>query len=438
MKKLIDKIKQYLPFILLFMFYFILHYKIYYMVDDIINSGRTYENGMLTYLIDSYNHWSSRLIIYFVNNYMYIFPIIIWKLLDSFIITLGAVFISKIFNDKKNKYLDYVICTLVITFPFIQMGTAGFIATTVTYYWPLVFLLICLYPIKKILNKQNIKPYFYPLLFILLLYATDNEQITCFLFGLSLCFIVYLKFIKKEKVNWYIYFLLIFSILKLIYIKTCPGNEERSIIEMTNRFPLYKTLSFKQKILMGIFYTTNILRNDNLPIVILMLLLCYITNLKNKYSFNKIISILNLLLVISVSLLYSLFVQVFPNVNSYILNIGVSFSEPIYYINYITLLFIVIFYTNTLYLLFINFKDNLLPIILFIGGIATQFIMIFSPTIYASGPRTGSIMFYCIIVINFIMIKQIYPTLNENKKNWIISLLIFLSIISFLTFISIY
>lgn len=438
MKKYYDKIKPYLPFIFLFIFYFVMHYKINYMVDDVINSKNTYEDGMINYLLDSYNHWSSRIFIYLVNNYMYILPITIWKILDSFIITLGAVFISKIFNDKKSIYLDYIICTLVITFPFIQMGTAGFIATTVTYYWAIVFLIICLYPIKKVLNKEKIKLYIYPILFILLLYATDSEQITCFLLGLSLCIIIYLKFVKKEKINWYIYFLFIFSIIKIIYIKTCPGNEERAIIEMNNRFPTYKSLSFKDKLLMGIFHTTKILRNDNIPIVIFSTLLCILTNIKNKYSINKIISYLYLFLVASVSLLFGLFVQIFPYINPYVVNIGVSFDSSIYYINYITLFFIIIFYLMSIYLLYINFKDNLLPIILFLGGIATQFIMTFSPTIYASGPRTGSIMFYSIIVVNFLLIKKIYPLLNDNKKNLLVSIMLFLSTISFITFISIY
>lgn len=433
------KVKPYLPFVCLFIFYFLLQYKLVYISDDVINSTRTYKDGQISYIIETYFNYSSRLLIYLVNNYFYMFPMMVWKIVDSIIIVIGAVCVSKLFNEKKDLYIDYIICLLVTLFPFIIMNSAGFIATTITYYWPIVALLMCMVPLKKVINKEKVKNYLYPIYFVLLLYATDCEQIACLLFGLSVCFIVYLKFIKKEKkIHWYVYSLLILSLLKMIFIKTCPGNIIRSNAGLKGMFDLYDQLSLFDKLYMGLLYTTKVLISNGIPLFILSLFLCIRTNLKSKNRINIILSNLMVVLVFTLCFMQQIAAYYAPSVYKLISVFDYQILSPDYRISKFSILISGALYGGIVYLLIVNFKNKLLPLILFLGGIATQMIMIFSASIYFSSHRTGSIMFYSIVLINIILFKDIDPHLKENKRNLIISFLILISFVYAVKFCSLF
>ena len=442
MKETINKIwkfiKPYLPFIILFVVYFMMHYIVVYFADDAVNHDNTYPEGQINYLIFCYKNWSSRLFIYIVNNYVYMMPLMVWKILDTIIAVIGAICISKIFNDKKSVYFDYIICLFITIFPFKIMGSAGFVATTLTYFWPIVFLLICLVPIKRIINKEKIKPYLYPIYFVLLLYATDNEQIAALLFGLSICFIIYLKFIKKEKINWYVIALLLISIAKLIFIKTCPGNATRVVKETALRFPEYVNLNLFDKSYMGVMYTTHELLLHFGPVFVLSALLCVITNIKKNALINKIISDILFIVVSVVTAFSSVSRIIFEKMYDIIINLGTMITSPDYNVSVLSLVFSAMLYLAILYLLFVNFKKNLLPIVLFLGGVATQFILAFSPTIYASGERTGAIMFYSIVIINIILFKEIDPKLGDNKKALLLAAIIGVSFTFFIRYFLFY
>lgn len=432
------KIKPYLPFILLFMMYLVMHYKLQYIADDLVNHDRKFENGQLDYLVSNYMHWSSRVFIYFVNNVIYMMPIIVWKVLDTAIVTIGAVCLSKLFNDKKNLFMDYAICLLVAIFPYTFMGGAGFVATTLTYYWPIVFLLIALLPVKKILNKEKINKYMIPVYTLLLLYATDNEQTCCVLLGLSICFLLYFKFIKKEKINWYIIYLLIISILKLIFIKLSPGNATRAIIETREHFPAYKDLSLIDKLYLGFVYIADLLRNNSMLIVIFSAFICILTYMNNLKPFHKAYALCNLLFVLSVTTFSTVLISKFPLFEHHIQYIGMRISSNSYDVDILTALFILISYFNMMYLIIVNFKKDFLPLILFFAGLASQYIMIFSPTVYISGYRTASLMFYSFVVIDIILYKSIENKLSENKKIIVISSLVLCALMLFTQFVCTY
>ena len=355
-KKSYNFIKPYLPFIILFLVYFMMHLVVRYIGDDAINHDNTYPDGQISYLIFSYNNWSSRLFIYLVNNYMYMLPIIVWKILDTIVVVTGAICISKIFNVKKNLFFDYIICLLVTIYPFKIMGSAGFVATTLTYYWPMVFLLICLIPIKKLINKEKINPFLYPLYFVLLLYATDSEQISALLFGLSICFIIYFKFIKKEKINWYVITLLLFSIGKLIFIETCPGNALRTIKETGLRFPEYTNMTLMDKLYMGLMYTTHMLISNFGPLFILSAFLFVMTNITNNSLINKIIANIMFAVVSLVTAFSGVGKVMFGRMYDIISNLGVMILSPEYNRSILSVAFCVMLYLGILYLLLINFK----------------------------------------------------------------------------------
>lgn len=433
-----NRIKPFIPFILLFCFYFVIHYKLQYISDDIENSRRTYNDGQIHYLIDTYLHYSSRLVIYLVNNLFYIFPMKVWKIVDSLIIVIGAYSLSYLFNTKKSIFVDYMICVIVSLFPFIIMNSAGFVATTISYYWPIVALLISFIPLKKIINKEKIRPYFYPLFFILLLFATDCEQIACLLFGLSICFIIYIKFIKKEKVHWYLYSLLIISLLKMIFIKVCPGNAIRAESGIAMWFPLFESLSLFDKLYMGLLYTTYVLISNGVPLFVLSLLLLIRTWLKNKKKINICISLLLVIMIFVMCFLDKFTYKYCPFIFDLFNVFSTRIMSPDYKISISAILISLFLYGGILYLLLVNFKDRLLSAILFLSGLATQMIMIFSASIYESGFRTASIMLYNFLLISIIIYLDINPIIKKKYKYILLGILVLISIYYAYRFLLVY
>ena len=432
-KKIYNKIKPNIPFILLFIFYFLLTFKIGFVSDDAINHNKTYDNGMINYLIHSYNHWSSRVFIYFVNNIFYMLPMMVWKIINAFIIVIGAKCISILFNDKKNIHLDYIICLLITLFPYNSMGSAGYIATTLTYYWPIVFVLICLLPLKKLDKGQKINKWLFPLYFVLLMYATDSEQICLVLCGISITYFIYFKFIKKEKVSSYIYFLIILTLLKIIFIKTCPGNAERTLKEMDLRFPEYKYFSLFDKLYIGILYIVNILKLNYILPLISAIFLCIYTNINSKKIYDKIIANINMILVCLFTIFEKLTILVVPDFTKSINYVNEHILIKNYAIDYMAVFMIFIIFASFLYLLIINFKKDILVILIVLAGLLSQLIMAFSPTIYASSTRTSSIMYYSFIILNLCLFKKM--KLKEKHISWIYTLLLLFSILYFVYFI---
>lgn len=59
---------------------------------------------------------------------------ILWRLIDLALFISFPVLISKIFDG--GKLMDWCAAAAVLLYPFHDMGTAGWITTTVNYFWP--------------------------------------------------------------------------------------------------------------------------------------------------------------------------------------------------------------------------------------------------------------------------------------------------------------
>ena len=102
-KEMFKKIlkSKYLPFILFFIFTLILHYFLFFSRDDLIYAKSKY--GFFEYFPHRYNTWSSRLIIETTLIQLVKHNIIIWKVLDSLVWTLGIFMIMRLINKKESQ-----------------------------------------------------------------------------------------------------------------------------------------------------------------------------------------------------------------------------------------------------------------------------------------------------------------------------------------------
>ena len=72
-------------------------------------------------------------------------------------------------------------------------------------------------------------------------------------------------------------------------------------------------------------------------------------------------------------------------------------------------------------MILVIFKEkSLLPLLIFLAGFASRFIIGFSPTIFASGARTAFILYMSLIIVILYTLNKLYKDNKLSSKNTII------------------
>lgn len=427
MQKLKDNIlkivnSKYFPFIAMAIIMLGIHLFTYSNGDDDFFRIQLDNQNIIEYLKIRYNTWSSRIFVEILFVTISRLPLLLWQILDTLIFTSIGILISKIFNKKNSQYLNWIIVGLLLIYPFTDMSSAGYVCTSIAYIWTTASLLYVLYIFIKVLEKNNLKYFEYILSFICLLLAISFEQTLSLFIGFTLVILLYL-FIKKEfdlKRQGFILLYFLISLAMLIFTMKCPGNDVRYLAEVNYWFPEYKNFGLLSKIYLGIVPTMAVLLRNKVVISIFSFMLFYTIIKGNHNIFNRVLAFLQLTFFLTFGLFKDLSFGIFPSLARFYEIINLNNAVPTLTFNYLiplgitTLVFIV-----CLYLIYIAFAKKLTPAIIFCASVASRFIMGFSPTIYASVDRTAFFMYIGIIVIIFLLIKEIFN--KEQKLNNLIS-----------------
>lgn len=243
-----------LPFVLLGCIYFIFHLFISPNTgDDIyyLNIFSAAGFDPVSFSIARYLTWSSRTLIEGAMMAAILMPPIFWKLIDTLLIVVIAVFLSKLLLREENRRQgNVVIAALMLMLPFYIMNSAGWIATTLNYLWPLALGLIALYPLRRIADGERLRGYEYVIYTACLLFAANQEQMCAVLLVVyAVCAIL---MIAKKKCNVYVIVQFALCVLSLVFILACPGNEDREAAEATKWYPDFLALTLPEKIKLGL------------------------------------------------------------------------------------------------------------------------------------------------------------------------------------------
>lgn len=200
---------------------------------------------------------------------------------------------------------------------------------------------------------------------------------------------------------------LLISSLQLIFTLTTPGNTKRSAIEAANRFPDFIHYSLFHKIDLGFTSVGRMLfiENDFLITTFFIIIAIMVFSKTTKLSWRclSLIPILfNLLFIFfSSQSNKTVFNLLVPRFLSKITNTGTgaSLSAPVTWIPDLCFLVSLFAVVVSLFVIYHNISQKILFSIIFIMGVLSKFIMGFSPTVWASGNRTGFITYICLIII---------------------------------------
>lgn len=251
------------------------------------------------------------------------------------------------------------------------MKTAGFAATVLNYYFPIVLgLFLC----AAIYNncKFNLLSFF--IILIVGIFACNHEQCVVIIFTFSLFAIIS----SWPHLNVRALETLVISILSLVFIFMSPGNAVRMSQEMQNWMPEFATFSLFAKVYMGITTTFyNLCYHNNLPFVFCFVVLVLCLTKKLRWAIASLI-----VLCICQELLRNRFKST-------------ELLENATWLTSYPSLTLILFFTYAFVLLLISvkldmsFQNRVVIIVMILLAFGLRGVIGLSPTVFASGVRTS-------------------------------------------------
>jgi hypothetical protein len=421
----------YIPFVIFFLIMFIWHFMLHPKNDDLWFSAKFFEQNIFSYLTWRYETWTSRVLIEFLLVPLAGLPRMIWNFLDSIVFVLIAVLIPKITlntkNIKEKKLIIYnsLSCILVLIYIFTisnGLSSAGYIATTLNYTWPLFFGLLHFYLVKTyIFNENNLKTpakiAIYLIMFIALIFAI-NQELMLFLISEVYFFIILYCIYNKVKIPNIILLTLSILFLSFLNFYLCPGNHLRYIKEISTWLPDYYKLTLVNKIDLGITVLFNriILSYGLINLFFLGVLGVYVHSITKK-KISILISLTPIIIIVILGLMILIgYIPIVEFLNEGVTQYGLLNSDikhiSIIFIIYSIIIFSVIYNLIQIY----KYKGKKFSSIIFcllIIGIASQLMRGFSPTCWATGERWEIYYYFFITFATYILTIE----LLENKYN---------------------
>lgn len=403
-----------LSWLVLLLYLIIIHYDLNFTGDDLEYAQVDYIDANV--LADRYYSWSSRLLTETILVALAHFPIIVWKAADICIAMGMLITISYLIIPPKKRIIgNWILVSLFVLYPFSHLGSAGNVATTLNYLWPMAFCLFSLIPMKKMLEGEPVSPFVALCCLIAMILGCDVEQ---FCMMLVLCYLTIGAFSPQKsfeimKKYWWIVLPQI-AIMTICSAKIAfsPGNARRYILEISTWFPDFERLDIMQKIVLrtaniGAYFLTY-----EFVTVILAIVLLYIV--KRKYDSVFICSVAALPMLIRISvMIYS--IVTFQTFSFESLHESMEVRTDIDVMNFyiwrsylpfvVSFTFLIsLFYS--IYLAFANTEICKWVLSLYMIGMSTAMAISFSPTMFASGFRTLFAFHMIIIILTLIAVLR--------------------------------
>lgn len=419
----ISKTMQYLPFVFMGIMMCIIHSRIGLdTADDVWFENQVKAPGfnLGQWLYIRYYIWSSRTIIEAIMLFVLSLPQLIWRILDSAMFVLTAMFMSKNFCTEEHIVLkNWLIVFLNLTVNLKVMSEAGWGAATMNYVWPLAMALVAVYSIRKVYDKKKMKALEYIVYSICLLFAANMEQLSIVLlitFGTA----NFVYWLENKKISKYLIVQLGVVLLDLVWILYCPGNEARQMQETQRWYPIFENFGVLKKAELGISNTLTVaFLRDDLWILILTMIICLAVWNKYQNWFYRLLGTGLFVIVAVLQYFYSICGETRMPYdlmsNRGLIRPETMYAEKVWLI-YFGLLFLCCLILIDFYIIYQESLQMLITAGIFLMGMMTKAMMGFSPTIWVSLHRTEWIMIYamlccCVILINSVDYKKIKTTI---------------------------
>ncbi|MBE6784563.1 MAG: hypothetical protein E7536_11245 [Ruminococcaceae bacterium] len=370
--------------------------------DDAVFMQKTANKTITEFLSGSARPFTDGLTYVFARNQW------MWRILNPFVLLLCIISVDKTLPRKSTKG-ETVFLELAITFIMMAFVDAGFIATTVNYLWPVAFGIFSLISVKATFEEKNTSLLYKIVSIPLLVYSTNMQQMCAVLFAIFLSFNIYLAFKKRFRFFHFLQLLIAGGGMALSLYLNFTGDNSRIIRETKRYFPGFMELNIFQKAELGFSSTFFCCIMEMwLPYFAFLgftIFLAVKTFRRKSKLLPKIVSA-SIPAAATICGILSLFENRFYK---FLAGQTSGTGQPKVAYSFNAILFC-IFAVVCLFLLYTiiqlpeNNKLKFFAFSAFILGLGARMIMGFSPTVWASGYRTFSIMLmsfvYIILIVN--------------------------------------
>lgn len=370
----------------------------------------------------SYSTWSSRFIINFLIYYFTGGRKLLWAIAMGISMYILQKSLRVLFVKEDDPIGNWMILSFVFAFPYMDISTAGWIATTTTYFLPVAFGFAALIPIKKYLSGEKIRFWEYSVYLICAIIAGNNEQYMAVLLACYSIAMVYFGIRRRFPV--YLFVMFLSSIVSAIYTCLCPGNYARKETEIPSWFPTFEMMDLKDKFDVGFSTTIRYLFfQTNVPVIFLCIIFAVLIWKKYEDSMIRTIAVIPVSVTLIMGPLYSLISQVFrsfylfkKDLSIYGLftpeNAGTILPLVEFAIGAITLGALII----EVFLLSNTIEAMISAFVLVGAGVVGRVIIGFSPTVWGSGYRTCAVMEFCILAAGVLLVSANQQLFEEHKQ----------------------
>lgn len=393
--------------------------------DDIIISNELGSkiSYWWSYNIQSYFTWTSRIIINFIWFIVLKcgrFALFVYCGISMYVMIKALMLL---FSSNGENWIKMYIIVVVLLFPFDTLYSAGWVATTTSYFGPQAFALMSLVPIKKIFNDEKISFKKLILYSICLIYGANAEQMNVVLFAAYLAVVIW-SFIQKKH-NWKIDFLFLLTVLSLINLFVCPGNQSRKDKSISAYFPTYGMLSTVDKADIGLSTTLKwMFAGNNAFIIVTCIMFAFLIWKKYKEPLFRFVAIIPAAATLLLGPFRSFLSAVFPYVAYAADDVDYYGSFTVEYsgsgrgmVQFGLFLVLAVCVCVEIFLLNDSVAGLITDFVLILAGVASRAAMGFSPSVYESSTRTYTSLVVCIMAVSVHLFSINVKYVGQNEKS---------------------
>lgn len=396
------------------LFFFALHMTFVGFTNDevyFIELRKQYDS-LLELVIFRYANVSSRVISEAILFFLIDKPFIVWQILDTLICMLIYHSMSiLLINDKYSK-TNITLFMLIAAYPFMHVGSAGWICTSLNYLWPLATLLYVLTGVYRRLREQEIRPWQYVLYTVAAIF-TANCEMSATMLMLTLALAIIVCICKKKPFAFEVIMLLI-GVIGIIFAFSAPGNDARTISDAANWMPEFFDLTIVDKFrLCSVFVFEHFVAIPDVLFFAFALLIAIRGFKKTNKAFDNICALAPIVIDVCFTAVYFYNDFIIGHKKNY------DFTTPSIFMTtskdvitqMLELAGLILFIACAVYTLWRIYEDiykRLAAIWALGAGFAVREALMLSPTMFASWHRT-LIFLYFALIYNIVMLFEGIP-----------------------------
>ncbi len=401
------RLSKWLPYIFLAIFFALIHLLIRTNYgDDLFFRHALDHKELVPWLADRYRTWSSRLLLETVLVLVLRLPAIFWVIFDiGFALLLYSGLRQMLSHDKTLKD-NILLALLLCTYPFFHMGSAGWVTTTVNYFWPLSLAAFASGGIAQWLRGEHIPWYRWPAYTAAVVFGCNNELIAIMILAAGIAVLFYAAWTKMA-----LYVPLsgiALSMGSLAFALTAPGNGMRMAAETLNWMPDFPTFSLMDKLRIGIVSTVEHYLSIPNVVLLLFLLLIAIQVFRESSSLKKrLVGVLPIIIQVACGTYFSVEKLFITRAFKYSAPDIKNFSGTLFQGMMIaSFLILILCIAASLFWILRDNKKVFFYLLALGTGLSTRLSLSFSPTVLASGTRTYMLVYFVLLGMIFLLWKR--------------------------------